>query len=81
MSLAWCLRLPCPVDCVSDVCLEGDVPCLPSLVYQLCFPKFTAAGAVLCGGRKTSPRTSTIVQFLFYFWPFQISVNILRNQK
>ena len=32
-------------------------------------------------GRKTSPRTSTIVQFIFYFWSFEISVNILRNQK
>ena len=28
---------------------------------------FTAAGVVPCGGRKTSPRTSTIVQFIFYF--------------
>ena len=34
-----------------------------------------------CGDRKTSPRTSTIVQFIFYFWSFEISVNILRNQK
>ena len=42
---------------------------------------FTAAGVVPCGGRKTSPRTSTIVQFIFYFWSFEISVNILRNQK
>ena len=42
---------------------------------------FTAAGLVLCGGRKTSPRKSTIVQFIFYFWSFEISVNILRNQK
>ena len=41
----------------------------------------TAAGVVPCGGRKTSPRTSTIVQFIFYFWSFEISVNILRNQK
>ena len=41
---------------------------------------FTAAGVVKCGGRKTSPRTSTIVQFIFYFWSFEISVNILRNQ-
>ena len=29
----------------------------------------TAAGVVPCGGRKTSPRTSTIVQFIFYFGP------------
>ena len=28
---------------------------------------FTAAGVVPCGGRKTSPHTSTIVQFIFYF--------------
>ena len=42
---------------------------------------FTAAGVVQCGGRKTSPRTSTIVQFIFYFWSFETSVNILRNQK
>ena len=31
---------------------------------------FTAAGVVQCGGRKTSPHTSTIVQFIFYFGPF-----------
>ena len=41
----------------------------------------TKAGAVQCGDRLTSPRTSTIVQFIFYFWSFEISVNILRNQK
>ena len=40
---------------------------------------FTAAGVVLCGGRKTSPRTSSIVQFIF--WSFEISDYILRNQK
>ena len=28
---------------------------------------FTAAGIVPCGSRKTSPRTSTIVQFIFVF--------------
>ena len=28
---------------------------------------FTAAGVVQCGGRKTSPSTSIIVQFIFYF--------------
>ena len=42
---------------------------------------FTAAGVVQCGGRKTSPRTSTIVQFIFYFWSFEISVNIPRSQN
>ena len=42
---------------------------------------FNAAGVVPCGGRKTFPHTSTIVQFIFFFWSFEISVNILRNQK
>ena len=42
---------------------------------------FTAAGVVPCGGRKTSPRTSTIVQFIFHFWSFENSEHILRNQK
>ena len=42
---------------------------------------FTAAGVVQYDGRKMSPRTSTIVQFIFHFWSFEISVNILRNQK
>ena len=51
------------------------------LLKELILFAFTAAGVVQCGGRKTSPRTSTIVQFIFYFWSFEISVNILRNQK
>ena len=42
---------------------------------------FTAAGVVPCGGRKKSPRTSTIVQFFILFWSVEISDNILRNQK
>ena len=42
---------------------------------------FTAAGIVPCGGRKTSPRTSTIVRFIFHFWSFEKSERILRNQK
>ena len=42
---------------------------------------FTAAGVVQCGGCKTSPRTSTIVQFIFHFWSFELSERILRNQK
>ena len=42
---------------------------------------FNTAGVVSCGGRKTSPRTSIIVQFIFNFWSFEISMNILRNQK
>ena len=35
---------------------------------------FTAAGVVQCGGRKTSPRTSTIVQFIFYFGPLRSAI-------
>ena len=41
----------------------------------------TAAGVVLCGSPKKQPRTSSIVQFIFFFWSFEISGNILRNQK
>ena len=35
---------------------------------------FTAAGVVPCGGRKTSPRTSSIVQFIFYFGPLRSAI-------
>ena len=35
---------------------------------------FTAAGVVPCGGRKTSPCTSTIVQFIFYFDPLRSAI-------
>ena len=41
----------------------------------------TAAGVVLCGSPKMRPRTSSIVQFISFFWSFEISENILRNQK
>ena len=41
----------------------------------------TAAGVVLCGSPKKQPRTSSIVQFIFFFWSFEISGNILSNQK
>ena len=58
---------------------DGQGHGLGSLQFYLF--AFTAAGVVPCGGRKTSPRTSTIVQFIFYFWSFEISVNILRNKK
>ena len=36
---------------------------------------------VLCGSPKKQPRTSSIVKFIFFFWSFEISRNILRNQK
>ena len=35
---------------------------------------FTAAGVVQCGCRKTPPRTSTIVQFIFYFGPLRSAI-------
>ena len=35
---------------------------------------FTAAGVVPCGGRKTSPRSSTIVQFIFCFGPLRSAI-------
>ena len=43
---------------------------------------FTAAGVVPCGGRKTSPPTSTIVQFIFYFGPLRSAIIFweIRNQ-
>ena len=41
----------------------------------------TAAGVVSCSSPKMRPRTSSIVQFIFYFWSFDISRNILRNQN
>ena len=41
----------------------------------------TAAGVVPCGIPKKRPRTSSIVQFIFFFRSFEISRNILRNQK
>ena len=39
------------------------------------------AGVVPCGGPKKSPRTSSIVQVIFSLWSFEISEDILRNQK
>ena len=41
----------------------------------------TAAVVLPYGGPKKSPRTSSIVQFIFSFWSFEISEDILRNQK
>ena len=40
----------------------------------------TAAGVVPCGGPKKSPRTSSIVQIIFYLGPLR-SVNIFRVFK
>ena len=41
----------------------------------------TAAGVVPYGGPKKSPRTSFIAQVIFSFWSFELSEDILRNQK
>ena len=41
----------------------------------------TAAGVLYCDGHKTSPRTSPIVQIMFSFWSFEISEDMLSNQK
>ena len=42
----------------------------------------TVACVLLCGRHKKQPRTSPpIVHFIFFFWSFEISGNIPRNQK
>ena len=41
----------------------------------------TAAGVVPCGGPKKSPRISSIVQVIFSLRSFEVSEDILRNQK
>ena len=41
---------------------------------------FTAAGVVPCGCRKTSPRTSIIVQFIFYFGPLRSAISSERSK-
>ena len=53
------------------------------LTYDAVYILFvvTAAGVVMCGSPKKQPRTSSIVQFILFFWSFEISGNILRNQK
>ena len=53
---------------------------LKELIFIISFV-VTAAGVVPCGSPKKRPRTSSIVQFIFYVWSFEISRNILRNQK
>ena len=51
------------------------------LIYVNLCHMVTAAGVVPCGGRKTSPRTSIIVQLYILFWSFEISDNLVRNKK
>ena len=41
----------------------------------------TVAGVVPCGGPKKYPFTSSKVQIIFFFWSFEISEGILRNQN
>ena len=41
----------------------------------------TGAGFVPCVSPKKRSRKSSTVQFIFCFWSFEISRNILRNQK
>ena len=60
MCLAWKLRIPVTVS---------TNPENHAIIFD-----FTAAGVVPCGGRKTSPRTSTIVQFIFYFGPLRSAI-------
>ena len=43
--------------------------------------QFMTAGVVPCGDPKKSPRTSSIVQIILSFRSFEISEDILRNQK
>ena len=52
---------------LTDIGFIGD-----SLISHL--SDRAASGVVPCGGRKTSPRTSTIVQFIFYFGPLRSTI-------
>ena len=45
-----------------------------STLFLVKLIRTTAAGVVPCGGRKTSPRTSTIVQFIFCFGPLRSAI-------
>ena len=74
------------VTTVNKTCLSGPLfllnvfTALKGAHFYILFV-VTAAGLVPCGSPKKRPRTSSIVQFIFYFWSFEISGNILRNQK
>ena len=59
------------VVCPSFFLMNVFIALKGSLVWFLF--AFTATGIVQCGDRKTSPRTSTIVQFIFCFWSFEDS--------
>ena len=53
-------------------------PSVPKMLFVV-----TAAGVVPCGGPKSSPvhRIFYVVQFIFFFWSFEIGKNYLRKQK
>ena len=54
-----------------------------SLIFEFLYILFaiTAAGVVPFGGRKKSPRTSSIVQIIFLFWSFESSKDIQSVQN
>ena len=75
---------------------EGSVPeiaqygpyCITLIVFTaskgsnfyILFANTAAGGVVPCGGRKKSPRTSSIVQIILFFGPLR-SVRIFRVSK
>ena len=61
--------------------LPLNVLLLPKDQTFLIFFAITAAGVVPCGGRKKSPRTSSIVQIIFLFRSFEISKDIQSVQN
>ena len=72
----------------SDLLDIADHYCLPNvkktmlkeLIVIFLFV-VTAAGVVPCVIPKKRSHTSSIVQFIFYFWSFEVARNIIRNQK
>ena len=54
---------------------------LKDISFFLILFAITSAGVVPSGGPKMSPSTSSIVQIIFSIWSFEISEDILRNQK
>ena len=65
----WDLIVSVPDHCLSFYFVYGVAQLHSSWKKKL--NDFSKLGVVPCGGRKTSPRTSTIVQFIFYFGPLR----------
>ena len=65
--------MPVPSLINMPVALNGSL-----FLFVLAMPE---AGVVRCGGRKTSPHTSSIVQIIFSFWFFEVSEGILMNRN